>query len=107
MGTWGSGNFDGDAPSDVRDTFVRETAERIQRELFAAETDIYAADGQIMPWIAMLQAICDQCGGHPPRPHAIARWQARYLELFEIAAKGDAGADGEEDDFTRRRRVVI
>ncbi len=102
MGTWGPGNFDGDSPCDIRDSFVREVVHRVGKQLKNTKLDIFKAEDEVMPWLAILVAVCERCQGHPPRPHIVSQWKRRYLETFDAQIEEIAGGD-----FASQRRNVV
>lgn len=102
MGTWGPGNFDGDSPCDIRDSFVREVVHRVGKQFQNTKFDIFKAEDEVMPWLAILVAVCERCQGHPPPPHIVSQWKRRYLETFDAQIKEIAG-----DDFASQRRKVV
>src|SRR4051794_8207426 len=102
MGTWGHGNFQSDDACDLRDTFVRNLVGRIGKLFQSKKLDIFKAEAELMPWLAILVAVCDRCKGHPPRPHIVSDWKRQYLEIFNSKIKDIARAD----HIPKRRRVI-
>jgi hypothetical protein len=102
MGTWGPGNFDSDSACGLIGTFVRQVVGRIGRLFRSKKLDIFRAEDELMPWVAVLLAVCERCKGQPPRPHVIAAWKRQYLDLFDAEIQDIA-----LDEYIPQRRKVI
>ncbi|HEY1391309.1 MAG TPA: DUF4259 domain-containing protein [Ktedonobacterales bacterium] len=105
MSTWGAGTFQNDAALD----FINA---EIDRHVGAIET-IFGdaarfhldedAEGELMPRIEILLALCDRCHGVLDKRMDVAAWKARYL------ARYDEQIDDLEptNDYKQQRRAVI
>src|SRR5690242_4801696 len=105
MGTWGADTFQNDAALDFINTELDRHVSAIE-ELFRDESRFHLdedAEGELMPRIEILLALCDRCHGVLQEDIDIAAWKARYLVMY------DEQIDGMEpgDDLKQQRRAVI
>lgn len=105
MGTWGAGTFQNDAALDFINTEIDRHVGAIEK-IFSDESRYSLdqdAEGELMPRIEILLALCDHCHGVLHEDMDIAAWKARYLAMY------DEQIDGMEpgDDLKQQRRTVI
>src|SRR5690348_5779837 len=105
MGTWGAGTFQHDAALDFINTEIDRHVSVIENifedeSLFHIDDD---AEGELMPRIEILLALCDRCHGVLGEHMDIAAWKARYLALYD----DEIDTIEPSDDYKQRRRAVI
>jgi hypothetical protein len=54
----------------------------------SAEQDLDHGETCLLPIVAMIAALCEHCGGAPPKPATVARWKQRYPELLDEQIDG-------------------
>lgn len=108
VGTWGSGNFDGDTPADhlgeVTGRLVAEVRAAMAGDPVELEADEYW--GAAVPCnLELLALIADRhyVGTELPKAAEIRAWKATYLAIWEA---GIAGL-GASASFTTERRAVL
>lgn len=114
MGTWGSGNFDGDSPRDFL-AYLVESWEQLVDKLLRGEIpeDLASVEQEpgldtceecVMPTIEVLIVVAERLKpDYLPAPESIERWRLQYLHLFDRECHiWDAGAE-----FEAERRAVI
>ncbi|MGK5671818.1 DUF4259 domain-containing protein [Micromonospora sp. URMC 106] len=108
MGTWGSGNFDGDTAADhlsgLTDRLIAEVAEAISGDPVGIEPDEYW--GVAVPCnLELLHLIARQnyVGVSLPDQATIAGWKSRYLAVW------DQTIDGLEPgpEYKQQRRATL
>jgi len=105
MGTWGAGTFQNDAALDFINTEIDCHVGAIEK-IFSDESRYSLdedAEGELMPRIEILLALCERCHGVLHEDMDIAAWKTRYLAMY------DEQIDGMEpgDDLKQQRRTVI
>lgn len=83
MGTWGTGTFQNDAALDFINVEVDRHISAIE-EIFRDEARFNLdedAEGELMPRIEILLALCERCHGVLQKNMDIAAWKARYLAM--------------------------
>jgi hypothetical protein len=105
MGTWGAGNWDSDAALDFlgteMDRHVRAITDILaDRERFSLDED---AEGELMPRIAILTVLCEQCRGSLKRSVDLVAWKAQYLEMYDDQIDDLQPREG----YRQQRRAVI
>lgn len=105
MGTWGAGTFQNDAALDFINIEVDRHIAAIEA-IFADESRFRLdedAEGELMPRIEILLALCERCHGVLQENVDIAVWKVHYLAMY------DEQIDDLEptDDYKEQRRAVI
>jgi cytochrome P450 len=105
MGTWGTGNFENDAALDFINMEVDRHVSAIEdifsdEERFRLDED---AEGELIPRVEMLLALCGHCGGVLQEKLDTAAWKARYLAMYDDQIDGMEPTDG----YKKQRRAVI
>lgn len=108
MGTWGSGNFDGDTAADhlsmLTARLVSEVAEAMSGDPVEIEPDEYW--GVAVPCnLELLHLIARQgyVGAELPEPEVIAGWKTRFLAVWDESIDGLEPVPG----FKEQRRAVL
>jgi hypothetical protein len=113
MGAWGSGIFANDLAADVRDGVVTPLKQFVAEYFTEHDTDISLEEfeeevmGEVLPRLAMILALCENCQAVPPEFEDVQRWHERYVMLE--AATGESDPDYREEVeqvFARLRRVA-
>ena len=85
MGTWGPGNFDSDQALD----FVGNLCQELEREISSAAADAsLGVDdflNDVMPRIAVLATLVEECLRTGPRQMSLISWRERFLKLYDHA----------------------
>jgi hypothetical protein len=102
VGTWGTGNFDGDGPSDYLDGVIDSLEEDIE-ECFAGEgINVGSGEDVLIPALQIWSELHEGCGGHLPEPATIRKWRDAYLPVFDKEMPELA-----DEAFTKERRQKI
>jgi predicted trehalose synthase len=113
MGAWGSGIFANDLAADVRDAVVTPLRQFVAEYFTEHDTDISLEEfeeevmGEVLPRLAMILALCEDCQAIPPQSDDVQRWHERYGRLE--AASGESDPDYREEVeqlFARLKRVT-
>jgi hypothetical protein len=113
MGAWGSGIFANDLAADVRDAVVAPLKQFVAEYFTEHDTDISLEEfeeevmGEVLPRLAMILALCENCQAVPPEFEDVQHWHERY-GMVE-AASGESFPDYHEEVeqvFARLRRVA-
>ncbi len=104
-GTWGAGTFENDAALDFINAEFDRHVGAIEG-IFSDEARFLLdedAEGELMPRIEILLALCEHCHGVLQENMDIAAWKARYLAMY------DEQIDDLEptSDYKLQRRAVI
>ncbi|HEY7341765.1 MAG TPA: DUF4259 domain-containing protein [Ktedonobacterales bacterium] len=105
MGTWGASTFQNDAALDFINTEIDRHISAIA-EIFGDEARFKLdedAEGELMPRIEIVLALCEHCHGVLQENVDIAPWKVRYLAMY------DEQIDDMEptDNYKIQRRAVI
>ncbi|GAA1400630.1 DUF4259 domain-containing protein [Catellatospora coxensis] len=108
MGTWGSGNFDGDTAADhlsmLTERLISEVAEAMSGDPVEIEPDEYW--GVAVPCnLELLHLIAQQgwVGAELPEPEVIDGWKTRFLTVWDESIDGLEPVPG----FKEQRRAVL
>lgn len=102
MGTWGTGNFDGDGPCDFLDGVIDNLEQEIE-DCFAAEgLTLGSGEDVLVPAVQIWSTLIENCGGHAPQPMQVKEWQEKYLPVFDREMPELADAE-----FVVERRKAI
>jgi hypothetical protein len=94
MGAWGQGIFENTLAAEVRDGIIAPLKSSVesyftnlpnQMDVITFEEEL---DGDILPRIAMILALCDSCQGTPPSLTDVRHWHEKYLTLFNNLKSG-------------------
>jgi hypothetical protein len=97
MGTWGSGNFAGDAALD----FVESIAAEVDKELVPPED--FGDIEIIMAAVATRIVLIDHCNASRPDRGEVETLRDRVLEVYDEEIEG---LDPDPEYLIERRRVI-
>jgi hypothetical protein len=97
MGTWGSGNFAGDAALD----FVESIAAEVDKELVPPED--FGDIEIIMAAVATRVVLIEHCNANPPERIAVETLRDSVLEMYDEEIEG---RDSDPEYLAERRRVI-
>ena len=120
MGTWDSGNFDGDSPRDFLADMVTVWERLIDRALagklrkaaknfgegvkFPFGPGIEALNACVLPTVEVLMAVAEALPcDHLPSPKKVAKWAEKALRIWDAEAAGYCL----NPDFQAERRRLI
>ena len=104
MGTWAAGNFSNDGALDYVGDLIDQLTKNRCRLLQNDNADLdEGGESELMPSVAIIKILSEQCGAAPPKPEVIEKWRSQYLEIY------DDQIDGLDPipDFKAERRKVI
>jgi hypothetical protein len=104
MGTWGSGNFEGDGALDFVGDLIDQLENTIQACFDEENADLdEGGESELMPSVAIIGLLSQNCGAAPPKPDIVENWRKRYLAIYD----GQIDDLDPADDFKTERRAVI
>jgi hypothetical protein len=105
MGTWGASTFQNDAALDFINMEIDRHVSAIEA-IFSDESRFHLdedAEGELMPRIEILLALCERCHGVLKEHVDFAVWKMRYLAMYDDEIDGMMPTD----NFKQQRRLVI
>ncbi len=105
MGTWSADNFGNDGALDYLGDIINGLEKKIE-DIFnsgtAADLD-ECGESELIPSVAIISILCENCNGAPPTQEKIKQWRGRYLLIF------DKQIDllGPDKNYKKERRQVI
>ena len=102
MGTWGTGNLDGDGPCDLLDSVIDNLEQEIEECFGSDGITLQGGEDVLMPALHIWSALCETCDGHAPQVEQLKRWKEAYLPVFEREMPELADAE-----FMAQRRKAI
>lgn len=105
MSTWGAGTFQNDAALDFINTEIDRHISTIEK-IFGDESRFHLdedAEGELMPRIEILLALCERCHGVLKEHVDFAVWKMRYLTMYDDEIDGMVRTD----NLKQQRRAVI
>ena len=105
MSTWGADTFQNDAALDFINAEIDRHVGAIQ-EIFRDESRFHLdedAEGELMPRIEILLALCEHCHSVLGERLDVAAWKAQYLALYD----DEIDTLEPTDDLKQQRRAVI
>lgn len=105
MSTWGASTFQNDAALDFINAEIDRHVSAIE-EIFGDELRFNLdedVEGELMPRVEILIALCERCHGVLQENMDIAAWKARYLTMYDEQINGMEPSD----DLKQQRRAVI
>jgi hypothetical protein len=102
MGTWGTGNFDGDGPCDFLDGVIDNLEQEIEDCFGPDEMSLGTGEDVLVPAIQIWSALHEKCGGHTPQPEQVKKWKEAYLPVYDKHMPELA-----DETFVAERRKVI
>ena len=104
MGTWGSGNFQSDGALDFVGDLIDQLANTAQTCFDEENAQLdEGGESELVPSVAIITFLSQNCGAAPPKPDVIANWRRKYLAIFDDQI--DRLAD--DDNYKAERRAVI
>jgi hypothetical protein len=114
MGTWGPGNFDSDTALDYRDDFVEAHLHPLVREIEAAmEGDpkyLEPHEWEAVAVMCRVEILCffaEHFGCTLPEPEVVARWETKYLAVWDGYTNEPQLFPRTIPTFEDRRRMFI
>jgi predicted DNA-binding WGR domain protein len=104
MGTWDSGNFDNDQALDFLGELMDQLSGRIGEWFGSDSPDLADGEGEVIPALAVIQLLTQNCGAAPPKPEQLAAWKKRYLAIFDEQIQEYGG---EPKFITARRQTIV
>ena len=105
MGTWAAGNFDNDGAMDYVGELIEQLTKTITK-CFDEDDEMLLDEGgedYLMPSVAIIKMLSENCNAAPPKPQVIKKWQKRYLASYD---KNIDGLDPNEEYKVTRRQVI-
>lgn len=105
MSTWGASTFQNDAALDFINIEIDRQVSAIEK-IFGDESRFSLdenAEGELMPRIEILLALCERCHGVLQENVNIAAWKTRYLAMYDEQIDGMAPTDS----LKQQRRAVV
>jgi len=104
MGTWAAGNFSNDGSLD----FVGDLIDQLTKTVVACfkndNTDLdEGGESELMPSVAIIKILSEQCGAAPPKPEVIEKWRSQYLEIYDDQIDR---LDPNPDYKVERRKII-
>lgn len=109
MGTWGTGNLDGDNASDFLEALIKQLSKAI-REGMSPESlgkyDFLMREGEakVMPAVDILITLVDYYQTPPQFGRKeVEEWRQKYLENYDR----EIDSYGPKEEYKTQRRIVI
>ena len=104
MGTWAAENFASDAAADCVDKLIDQLTSTIDDCFDNEGANLNVGeDSVLMPSVAIIKLLSEQCGVAPPKPDIIEGWRSEYLAIYDDQCDCWDAAPG----FKVERRKVI
>jgi hypothetical protein len=114
MGTWGTGNFDGDSPRDFLADMVGRWEQIIDQvlagqmpdeaELLGFHPGLDVGENCLIPTIEIILAAAEKLPcDYLPSAEKVSRWSEQYLQLYDHEINSWDPSPGHKEE---RRRVV-
>jgi hypothetical protein len=104
MGTWAAGNFSNDGSLD----YVGDLIDQLTNTIVGCFNNGNSAldeggESELMPSVAIIKILSEQCGAAPPEPDVIEDWRSKYLAIYDDQIDG---LDPKPDFKVERRKVI-
>jgi Domain of unknown function (DUF4259) len=84
MGTWAAGNFDSDGALDFVGDLMNQLTNTISSCFEENNADLdEGGESELMPSVAIIKILSEQCGAAPPDPSVIEAWRDQYLKIYD------------------------
>ena len=103
MGTWGPGNFDSDQALDIVGDLCHQFEQEISSAASISGLGVDEFLNEIMPKIAVLAVLVEQCLKTGPRLAVVRDWRERFVGLYDREIDKLALSS----DFKDERRATI
>lgn len=104
MGTWAEGNFDSDGALDFVGDLMDQLTNIVKTCFDEGNADLdEGGESELMPSVAIIKLLAEQCGAAPPKPDVIQSWHEQYLQIYDEQID-DLDPDAE---YKIERRKVI
>jgi len=84
MGTWAAGNFSNDGSLDYVGQLIDQLTDTVVRCFTDGNADLdEGGESELMPSVAIIKVLSEQCGAAPPKPDVIEGWHSKYLAIYD------------------------
>lgn len=103
MGTWAAGNFSNDGSLDYVGELIDQLTNAVAGCLDDGADLDEGGESELMPSVAIIKILSEQCGAAPPKPDVIKDWRSRYLAIYDDQIDN---LDPDSDYKIERRKVI-
>ncbi len=104
MGTWAAGNFSNDGSLDYVAELIDQLINTVEGCFNNDTADLdEGGESELMPSVAIIKVLSEQCGAAPPKPDVIEDWHSKYLTIYDDQIDG---LDPSPDYKVERRKVI-